>query len=456
MLTPNSAQPRALPAGWWIPIVVLLPALAGTWLVWEVVRRASPDSFLQILALLAGSVVTILLAASVGLWRFNLHQARQLAAANAELEKQRERFELAVRGSQAGLWDWETSTDIVWYAPRFRELLGYEGDDVDSMPPLLETFNRHIHPDDFEPTWEQVRRHLSDQVPYDTEYRLRTRAGAYRWFRARGASVRDVQGQATRMAGSIQDVTDRKLAEQRLHEAAEKLRRSNHELQQFASIASHDLQEPLRSVGNFAGLLKGRYGDQLNEEAKDWLDRIVNAAQRMSSLVRDLLAFSRVQSRAEPFQSVDCNVVVDEVMRGLSAAIDESQATVTRDDLPTLFADRIQLGQLFQNLIVNAIKFRGEEPLHVHVGVEQQNGQWRFSIRDNGIGIDPQYQEQIFEVFRRLHRGEEYPGTGIGLAICRRVVHRHGGDISVESQPGEGSTFFFTIPVGGPDIEFDN
>ena len=246
------------------------------------------------------------------------------------------------------------------------------------------------------------------------------------------------------------------MAEQRLVETAEKLRRSNHELQQFASIASHDLQEPLRSVGNFAGLLKGRYGDQLNEEAKDWLDRIVNAAQRMSQLVRDLLAYSRVESRAEPFQSVDCNAVVDEVVRGLSAAIEESDATVTRGDLPTLFADRTQLGQLLQNLIANAIKFRGNEPPFIHIGVEEQNGHWRFSVRDNGIGIAPRFQQQIFEVFRRLHRGEKFAGTGIGLAICRRVVHRHGGDIGVVSQPGEGSTFFFTIPVGGPDLESEN
>ena len=238
MSTQNSVPLSELVAAWWIPLLVAATAVGAVlWVSWQAARAVSADAVVPALVLTAGVLVAILLVASLVLWRHSVHQARQLAAPNAELEQQRERFELAVAGSQNGLWDWETATDEVWYAPQFRELLGYDGEDTESMPPVLDSFNQRLHPEDMDPTWEKVNRHLAEGVPYDTEYRLRTEAGDYRWFRARGASVRDASGKATRMAGSVQDITDHKIAEQRLLETAEELRRRNSELEQFASIA---------------------------------------------------------------------------------------------------------------------------------------------------------------------------------------------------------------------------
>jgi PAS domain S-box-containing protein len=251
------------------------------------------------------------------------------------------------------------------------------------------------------------------------------------------------------LAGMFRDITARKQAEEKLKLTLADLERSNKELEQFAYVASHDLQEPLRTISSSTQLLARRYQGQLDADADEFIAYAVNGANRMQRLINDLLSYSRVGTRGKGFEPTDCTAVLDQTLANLKAAIEESGAVVTHNPLPTVMADKLQLVQLFENLIGNAIKFHGEEPPRVHVSAEQKGNEWVFSVRDNGIGIDPQYAERIFVIFQRLHTIEEYPGTGIGLAICKKIVECHGGRIWVESQPGIGSTFYFTIPIGG-------
>jgi len=245
---------------------------------------------------------------------------------------------------------------------------------------------------------------------------------------------------------NIRDITERKQAQEQLFKTLDELKRSNTELEQFAYIASHDLQEPLRAVAGMVQLLQKRYQNQLDERADEYINLAMDGATRMQTLINDLLAYSRVERRGNPMQSIDANKSLASAVRNLQVSIAEQGATVTNDDLPTLEADATQLTQLFQNLIGNAIKFHGEHPTLVHVSVEKLENAWHFSVRDNGIGIDPQYFERVFLVFQRLHTRREYSGTGIGLSICKKIVERHGGRIWIDSQIGQGTTFHFTIP----------
>jgi len=226
----------------------------------------------------------------------------------------------------------------------------------------------------------------------------------------------------------------------------EKLKTSNRELEQFAYVASHDLQEPLRMVGSFTQLLKRRYKGKLDEDADDYIDFIIDGAQRMKDLIDDLLAFSRLNTQAREFEPVIMDVALNDVLNNLKTSITYNKAHISYDSLPVVKADPSQINQLLQNLIANAIKFCGEGPPRIHISAEEQKEQWLFYVKDEGIGIDPQYQEQIFRIFKRLHTREEYEGTGIGLAICKRIVERHNGKIWVESELGKGSTFYFELP----------
>lgn len=231
----------------------------------------------------------------------------------------------------------------------------------------------------------------------------------------------------------------------KLKESAEALERNNVQLQQFAYVASHDLQAPLRRILSFCQLLQRRLQGKLDTDSDEFIGYIVEGAKGMQTLVSDLLTFSRVGTQGKPFKPVDSSVVLDEARRNLEMSVQETNATITRDTLPTVVVDRTQLVQLFQNLLSNAIKYRGDQTPKIHVTAEEKSGEWLFGIRDNGIGIDPKHHSDIFAIFKRLH-GDEIPGTGIGLAVCKRIVERHKGRIWVESQLGQGSTFYFTIP----------
>jgi len=240
---------------------------------------------------------------------------------------------------------------------------------------------------------------------------------------------------------------ERSGAEEQLRNASVNLQRSNDDLQQFAYVASHDLFEPLRMVTSYLQLLQHKHKAKLDPQGLEFIGLAMDGARRMEALIQDLLEYSRVDIRGRAFEPTDCEQVLAAALANLKVALEESGAEVVHDPLPTLRGDRVQLTQLFQNLIGNAIKFRGSSPVRVEVRVQRKSAEWLFVVRDNGIGIDPKDFGRIFVIFQRLHTRQEYPGTGMGLAICKKIVERHGGRIWVESIPGEGSSFYFTLPI---------
>jgi len=292
----------------------------------------------------------------------------------------------------------------------------------------------------------RIRRGEIDSARFEKRYVRKD--GAVVWCEIAIALVRAADGTPQYEIAVFDDITERREAEDALREAHEELKRSNAELEQFAYVASHDLQEPLRMVSSYTQLLMRRYGDNLDGDAKEFTAYIVDGATRMKQLIEDLLAYSRVGTKGKEFRAVPAEAALRRAIVNLRAAIEEGGASVTYDSLPVVHGDDLQLAQLFQNLIGNALKFRSQSVPRIHVSAVEKEGEYDFSVRDNGIGIESQYFERIFMVFQRLHNKGEYPGTGIGLAICKKVVERHRGRIWVESTPGEGSAFHFTLPKG--------
>jgi PAS domain S-box-containing protein len=329
---------------------------------------------------------------------------------------------------------------------RLCEILGYPEEEL-----LGRTVKDISHPEDRDVTDAErarIRNREIDSARFEKRY---IRAdGAVVWCRIAIALVRDVYGVPQYEVAIFDDVTDRKKAEAALNEAHEELKRSNAELEQFAYVASHDLQEPLRMVASYTQLLARRYDERLEGDAREFMAYIVDGAGRMKQLIEDLLAYSRVGTKGIDFKPVPAEASLRRALFNLRAAIEEAGAVITHDPMPTLPADEMQLGQLFQNLIGNSVKFRSAATPTIHIRTAELEHDWQFEVRDNGIGIEPQYYERIFMVFQRLHNKGEYPGTGIGLAICKKVVERHGGRIWVESRPAQGSSqgssFFFTLP----------
>lgn len=303
-----------------------------------------------------------------------------------------------------------------------------------------------IHPDDRAAVWDSVQKALEEKKPFQLNYRIRTAFGEEKWVWERGAGVISNEGELVELEGFVTDVTDLKLAEEELRRYAKELERSNRELQQFAYIASHDLQEPLRMVASYLQLIQNRYKGRLDEDADEFIEFAVDGARRMKSMIEGLLSYSRVETRGGDFKPLDFNEALGLALKNLQSAIEESEAVITCDVLPLLQADPTQIIQLFQNLIGNAVKFRGAEPPRIHVSARQEKGEWVFSVKDNGMGLNPKHKDKIFQIFQRLNRKSESPGAGIGLALCRRIVERHGGNIWVDSTPGEGAEFCFSIP----------
>ncbi len=369
-------------------------------------------------------LMTVLLQANVGL-NSRLGVLRDLAASN-------EHFQLLFDSTFEGVLIHEGGRIVQVNASLIRLLQSPRDDLVGSEVLTL------IHPDD-----RAAARDLLQGTSEPLELRC---------ARTDGSSV-DVEVRAKPFAHSepaqqlitISDVSERKQRAEELRQTNEALARSNVDLQRFASVASHDLQTPLRSIASFVELLQSTYGTTLDAQANDWLSRTSHSVDHLRTLIRDLLEYSRVDVEARTFERVAMREAFAAASSLLDASVQEAKATITTSELPYVDGDRSQLVQLLMNLLGNAIKYRGSDAPRVHLEAREREHDWLFEVRDNGIGIASKYQEQVFDIFKRLHSQKEYPGTGIGLAICRRVVDRHGGKIWVESKPGEGSSFFFTI-----------
>jgi light-regulated signal transduction histidine kinase (bacteriophytochrome) len=306
-----------------------------------------------------------------------------------------------------------------------------------------------VHPDDLEIMARNHRERLEQPgVPILGTTRFRHRNGSWLYIEGYGTNYLDYPG-IRGIVFNSRDVTEQKLAEAELALRAEELARSNGELERFAYVASHDLQEPLRMVASYTQLLQRRYAGRLDADADEFIGYAVDGAHRMQRLIRDLLEYSRVGTHGKAPAPIDAGAALDNALANLHGAITEGGIQVERGPLPVVAADETQLAQLFQNLIGNAIKFRQGDAPRVSVSAQRVGPEWQFTVADNGIGIEPQYGERIFVLFQRLHTREEYPGTGIGLAICKKIVERHGGRIWVESEAGNGSTFRFTLPAEG-------
>lgn len=368
---------------------------------------------------------------------------------NALLEYQRQRQQNIVANVPGVIWEAHVdqatqAMKLTFVSDYVEHLFGYTAREATSHPNF---FGEVVHPDDLKTAIDAVRAIYEGSGSGVVTFRAAHKAGHTVDVEAHLTVIIE-NGQPVGTRGVMMDVSERQRNERALERYARMLRRSNEELQQFAYIASHDLQEPLRMVTSYLQLLERRYEDQLDDDAREFIGYAVDGAARMKALINDLLTYSRVDRDEKAFAPVSAQRALDQALDNLEIAISESAAQITHDTLPTVLADEGQLVQLLQNLVGNAIKFRSDQrPTQVHIGAQRDGAFWQFCVRDNGIGIEAAYLERIFVVFQRLHSAKRYSGTGIGLAICKKVVERHGGRIWVESTPGEGTTFYFTLPA---------
>ncbi|WP_226007973.1 PAS domain S-box protein [Natrinema salinisoli] len=346
-----------------------------------------------------------------------------------ELQHVRERMEFALNATDAVVWDWNVDEDQASFYPSAESLYG-------TTVETWEDFVEVIHSEDRQKVQEGIENALETGEPKSEEIRI-VRDGEVRWIEAPGHPIQDDDG-PTRMIGVARDITERKTYERELKE-------SNKRLEQFAYAASHDLREPLRMVSSYLQLIEQQYADELDEDGREFIQFAVDGADRMRAMIDGLLEYSRVETEGEPFEPIDLNDVLENLMADLQIQIEEHDAEITVEELPTVEGDASQLRQLFQNLLKNAIEYSGDEPPRVDVSATRSGEEWTLSVTDEGIGIDPEDQERIFKVFERLHTQEEHAGTGIGLALCKRIVERHGGEIWVDSTPSDGATFSLTL-----------
>ena len=364
--------------------------------------------------------------------------------AEEDLKQTREKLEIALENGNIGVWEWNLVNGESKWDERMEKMFGI---DPGSFGGTFSDFENLVHEEDMPHVQRAINRAVGSNLPYETVFRTRIRDGKVKYISTKAVVTRDSQKKPVSMSGVCFDVTGMKEGTEKvLLKLNEELLRSNKELQSFAYVASHDLQEPLRMVSSFTQLLQHRYADKLDQNANEFIKYAVDGANRMHELINGLLDYSRIQTKGEQFTFVSMPDVLRIVSKNIEMAIEETKATITSDPLPTVFADKLQMVQVIQNLVGNAVKFSQNNPI-IHLSCKKENGWYIFSVKDNGIGIELPYYEKIFQIFQRLNTREEFSGTGIGLAICRRIIERHNGKIWVESEPGKGTTFYFTLPV---------
>ena len=357
-----------------------------------------------------------------------------------DAEKARERFRFMAESMPQKIFTATPSGDRDYFNRQWTEFTGLSFEQIENWG-----WTQSIHPDDVEADVRKWRQSIETGEPFHFQHRLRRADGIYRWHLTRAHAMRDARGNISMWIGSNTDIHEQK-------EKEEELRLANEDLQQFAYSASHDLQEPIRNVAVYSEIVAKRYHNLLDADGRQFLGFLTEGGRRLATLIDDLLAYTRAGVVDINMTPVDSSGALRHALSSLAEAIRENDATVVYDPLPQVYMGESHLQQVFQNLIGNALKYRTEEPPQIHISAAYQGAAWLFSVQDNGIGIDPHYKEKIFGVFKRLHRDQKYSGTGIGLAICQRVVERYGGRIWVESSPGQGATFFFTVPEHAPRV----
>lgn len=363
------------------------------------------------------------------------------------------------------LFDDETPSLV---SSQVEALLGFSVSELLASPTLWVEL---IHPDDRARVTREISHHRQTGETLLSEYRLLARNGQTVWVQDKAIRMQIAPQDSVFTMGVWQDITEQKIYSQQLIEKAEELKRSNIDLQQFAYAVSHDLQEPLRTVNAYIQLFQKRYATQVDDDALEIIHFIVDGAHRMKAMIEDLLEYSRVTTKGQSLTLTDCNQVFDRQLNYLLPLYERNEVQINSDPLPYLLVDEVQIGQLFRNLLSNALKYRSSVPPKIHISakwiavppadhrkvtsswVDEKDGAWLFAVKDNGIGIAPEFHERIFQIFQRLHTREEYPGNGIGLSLCKRIVERHGGEIWVDSTPGRGSTFYFTLPALGKNVK---
>lgn len=362
--------------------------------------------------------------------------------AEEAVKKAKDKLDLALENGNIGIWEWDLISKRFEWDVRMKRMFGMK---QSSKEKTYAAFERNIVEEDRPHTRNAFRKAIEEDIPFETIFRIRLKNDAISHISTKALVEKDHNNKPVKLSGVCFDITDMKRGtENVMFRLNEDLLRSNKELEQFAYIASHDLQEPLRMVSSFTQLLSVRYKDKLDKNAQEFIQYAVDGAVRMQGLINDLLEYSRIETRGKMFSAIDLHKVLGHTIKNLSILIKEKNAVIINDELPAILADEGQMIQLFQNLIGNAIKFCDTSPL-IHISCKEEKENYVFTIKDNGIGMEPQYFNKIFQIFQRLREKDEYGGTGIGLAICKRIVERHEGKIWVESKPGKGSTFYFSI-----------
>ncbi len=358
-----------------------------------------------------------------------------------ELEKDIARLEMAQKIARFGNWDWDLETDRIKLSGELNTILGFENTEIS-----VKQFLKIVCKEDKESVKDNLEKMRLGKGEMNMDFGIKLQSGEIVYLYALGKVLFDKDNLPKKVFGIFHDITSRKLMEKTLRVSIENLERSNQDLEMFAYVVSHDLKDPLHLITNFFKLFSRRYKGKIDQKADDYIENIQAAVTRMHKLIQGLLAYSRITTRGKSFETNDANLILEDAISNLELNIEKANANVKAEKLPVIVCDEIQISQMFQNLISNAIKFADKNDPEIIISYKENDDEFIFSVSDNGIGILPKYYKRIFEIFQRLHTEEEFEGTGIGLSICKKIADRHGGKIWVESEPGKGSTFYFTLP----------